>query len=326
MKAVVCSEYGPIEQLELQNIQEPVLQPGSLRVKMTVASVNPPDILMPQGLYQVKPPVPFIPGIEGAGVVLETAPDVSGFAPGDRVMMYAGQGCFAEQNVVPAYKVCQIPSGMTDEAASGFVLAYSTVYHALIDCGQLAPGENVVLLGAAGGLGLCAIQIAKAVGARVIAVASTPEKREKCLKNGADEVLEPDVAKLRNNILALTNGLGADVILDIVGGDITDAALRAIRPYGRFVIAGYASGHVPAIKANLILLKQARVIGASYRLLLQNQPDQAAANLTRLCDMWSRGLLQPEVTMSYAFDDFLQALRLVRDRKVIGKAALSISV
>jgi len=292
---------------------------------MAVASVNPPDVLMPQGMYQVKPPVPFVPGIEGMGIVLETASDVDHVSPGDRVMMYAGQGCFAEENVVPVHSVCRVPQGMSDEAASGFVLAYSTVYHALFDCGQLAKGDTVVLLGAAGGLGLCAIQVAKAAGARVIAVASTAEKRDKCLQNGADEVLEPDPTRLRDDIRALTNDQGADVILDIVGGDITDVALRAIKPYGRFVIAGYASGRVPAIKANLILLKQARVVGASYRLLQQNQPEEAQANLARLCAMWERGLLRPEVTRVYPFEDFYEALCVVRDRKVIGKAALRIS-
>lgn len=145
---------------------------------------------MPQGRYQVKPLPPFVPGVEGAGVVLEVAGDVGQFAPGDRVMTYAGQGCFAEQLVVPAQRVCRIPNGMSDEVASGFVLAYSTVYHALIDCGELARGQTAVILGAAGGLGLCAIQLAKAVSARVIAVASTSEKREKCKASGADHVLD----------------------------------------------------------------------------------------------------------------------------------------
>jgi len=293
-------------------------------MKMTVASISPPDVLMPQGRYQVKPPLPFVPGVEGAGVVLEAAPGVGHFAPGDRVMTYAGWACFAEQAIVPAWKICRIPAGMSDEAASGFVLAYSTVYHALIDCGELTHGQTVVLLGAAGGLGLCAIQLEKAVGARILAVASTSEKRAKCMQNGADEVLETEPTTLRDRIRALTDGQGADVVLDIVGGDITEPALRALRPYGRFVVAGYASGHIPSIKGNLILLKQAKVVGASYRLLMENRPEKATANLAVLCDMWAKGSLRPEVTTRYAFADVIEALRLVRDRKVIGKAALSI--
>ena len=325
MKAVICSEYGPVQNLRIQEFPAPELKAGCVRLKITIASINPPDILMSQGRYQVKPSLPFVLGVEGAGIVLEVADDVSQFRPGDRAMTYAGQGCFAEQAVVAAQRVCLIPDGMSEEAASGFVLAYGTVYHALIDCGELASGQTIVVLGAAGGLGLGAVQVAKAVGARVIAVASTSEKRAKCVASGADEAIESEPSLLRDRIRALTGGRGADVVLDVVGGELTEPTLRAIAPYGRFVVAGYASGQIPAIKANLILLKQAKVVGASYRLFAENQPANAASNLQALCDMWKRGLLHPQVTSRHAFANVVDALSQVANRQIIGKAALLIS-
>jgi NADPH2:quinone reductase len=322
MKAIICSRYDGIEDLQIRDTADPKIASGSVMLRMRAAAINPPDILMAQGLYQVKPPVPFVLGIEGMGTVEAVADDVQHLKPQDRVMVYAGAGCFAERMVAPVNRVFLVPGGMSDSAAAGFVLAYGTAYHALIDCGELAAGQTAVLLGASGGLGLAAIQIAKAVKARVIAVASTPEKRDSCIVAGADDVIGSDAAQLRDHIRSLTNGRGADVILDVVGGDLTDAALRAIAPYGRFVIAGYASGRIPDIRGNLVLLKQAKVVGASYRQLAENQPAIAAANMKRLCCMWRDGLLQPQVTQEYPFGNFIDALKVVRDRKIIGKAAL----
>ena len=324
MKAVICSDYGPLEQLSIAEIPEPELRSGCVRIQMTVASINPPDVLMPQGKYQVKPPLPFVPGVEGAGVLLQVAEDVLGLAPGDRVMTYAGQGCFAQQAVVPAARVRRVPAGMSDESASGFVLAYGTAYHALLDNGQLESGQSLVVLGASGGLGLCAIQIAKTLGASVIAVASTPEKRAKCLANGADYVIDGSCEPLTARIRELTNGRGAQVIFDIVGGAMTEPALRAIAPYGRFLIVGYASNQIPSIKANLVLLKQAQVIGVSYRLFAERTPELALDNLNTLCEMWREGKLHPQVTTRYEFAQVVQALRHVADRKAIGKVALFI--
>jgi NADPH:quinone reductase len=321
MKAVVCLEYGPIEHLSIRSVTEPDMRSASVRIGMKVASINPPDVLMPQGKYHVRPPVPFIAGIEGAGVVLEVAADVSNFRVGDRVMTYAGQGCFADQNVVPATMVFKTPDGMDDETAAGFVLVYGTAHHVLVEAGALKKDETLVVLGASGGIGLCSIQIGKALGARVIAVASTPEKLAKCKEHGADDLIRTDES-LRDRIKELTGGRGADVIMDIVGGDATDSALRAIAPYGRYMIAGYASGIVPNIKANLIFLKQARVIGASFRVLLERNPQAAAVNIRHLCELWQRKLLRPEVTARYRFDQVIEALKHVGERKVIGKAAL----
>ncbi|WP_042877131.1 NADPH:quinone oxidoreductase family protein [Cupriavidus necator] len=323
MKAVVVSEYGPLEQLRIQSVPEPELRNGCVRIGVKVAAINPPDVLMPQGKYHVKPPFPFVLGIEAAGVVLETAPDVSALRVGDRVMTYAGDSCFAEQIVVPATRVFKVPDGMSDETAAGFSVVYGTAHHALVDAGALQKGETLVVLGASGGIGLCSIQIGKALGARVIAVASTAEKLAKCKEHGADELIQGDES-LRDRIKELTGGKGAEVIMDIVGGDATDSAIRAIAPYGRYLIAGYASGIVPNIKANLIFLKQARVIGASFRILLERSPESAAANIRHLCDLWEHGLLKPEVTARYPFEQVVDALKHVGERKVVGKAVLHV--
>lgn len=324
MKAVICRRYGSIDELSIAEIPEPELRPGCVRIRMTVASINPPDILMPQGKYQVKPPVPFVPGVEGAGVVLQTADGVSGFAPGDRVMTYAGQGCFAQQAVVPFPRVHRAPAGMSDETASGFVLAYGTAYHALVDNGELQSRQSLVVLGASGGLGLCAIQIANALGAVVIAVASTAEKRAKCLANGADHAIDADPELLKSRIRELTDGRGAQVIFDVVGGAMTEPALRAIAPYGRFLVVGYASNQIPNLKANLLLLKQAHVIGVSYRLFAERTPEAALKNLDVLCAWWGEGKLHPEVSRRYEFAHVVEALHHVASRRAIGKVALII--
>ena len=321
MRAVVCSEYGPIEGLSIRSVPAPAMKSGAVRIAMKIASINPPDVLMPQGKYHVKPPLPFISGIEGAGVVLEVAHDVPDFRVGDRVMTYAGLGCFADEVVVPATRVFKTPAEMDDETAAGFVLVYGTAHHALVESAAVRKGETLVVLGASGGIGLASVQLGKALGARVIAVASTPEKLAKCKEHGADELLKSD-EPLRDRIRELTNDVGADVILDLVGGSATDSALRGIAPYGRYVIGGYASGIVPNIKANLVLLKQARVIGASFRLLLERAPDLAAGNVHNLFSLWERRLLRPEVTARYRLDDFAQALKRVADRQAIGKTAL----
>jgi len=321
MKAIVVSEYGPLEQLRVQSSPEPALRSGCVRIGVKVAAINPPDVLMPQGKYHVKPPFPFTLGIEAAGTVLEVASDVSGLAVGDRVMTYAGDSCFAEQVMVPASRVFKVPDRMSDETAAAFTVVYGTAHHAIAEAGALKAGETLVVLGASGGIGLCSIQIGKALGARVIAVASTAEKLAKCKEHGADELIQGDES-LRDRIKDLTGGRGAEVIMDIVGGDATDSAIRAIALYGRYLIAGYASGIVPNIKANLIFLKQARVIGASFRVLLERDPQAAAANVRHLCDLWERGLLKPEVSARYSFEQIVDALKHVGERKVVGKAVL----
>ena len=324
MKALICNAYSGLENLVFDEVEPPALAPDAVRIAIKAASINPPDVLMPQGKYQVKPPLPFVPGVEGMGTVLEVGAQVADLAPGERVMTYAGVGCFAEQAVVPRVRVERVPQGMDDTAAAGFVLVYSTAYHGLADCGRLAAGETLVVLGASGGIGLCAIQIAKAIGATVVAAASTPEKLAKCAANGADHLIDVSSENVTEAIRRITGGRGADVILDVVGGGMTEDALRAIAPYGRYLIAGYASGVIPLIKGNLVLLKQAQVIGVSYRLFLERTPERAAANLRRLCEFFEAGKLHPEVTAVFPFERTVDALREVGERRAIGKVAVQI--
>lgn len=324
MKAVVCGDYGPIETLAIRDVPEPSLTRDGVRIRMKVAALNPPDILMAQGKYQVKPPVPFVLGVEGMGTVLEAGPRAAGFKPGDRVMTYAGQGCFAEQVVAASHLVHHVPEGMPDEVAAGFSLAYGTSYHALVDRGRLQPGETVVVLGAAGGLGLCTIQIAKALGATVIAAASTPAKLETCRENGADHLINTSTEPLRDSIRALTGDRGADVIYDPVGGALTEDALRGIGRYGRLLIIGYASGTIPLIKANLILLKQADVIGVSFRQFAQQQGAEAARGMAALCRLWQEGKLKPLVSAWHPLEEIVTAMKLLTERRIMGKAVVTI--
>jgi len=325
MKALVCRDYGPLAQLRIEDVPAPALEPGAVRIRLRMASINPPDVLMPQGRYQVRPPVPFVPGVEGMGEVAEVGAGVQGLAAGDRVMSYPGWGCFADQVVAPVQRVHKVPARMDDRAAAGFVLVYGTAYHAVVDCGQLAAGQDLVVLGASGGIGLCAIQIGKALGARVIAVASTAEKLETCRAHGADALINSREQDLTAAIRAATGGRGADVTLDIIGGEVTEAALRAIKPYGRHLIAGYATGVIPMIKGNLVLLKQAQVVGVSYRLLLERTPERANAVVEQLCRLWEQGKLHPVVSAEYPLEQAVQALELVGAGKAIGKVVLRIA-
>jgi len=324
MKAAMCREFGG--RVFIENVPKPKLLPGTVRIRMAMAAVNPPDILMPQGKYQVRPPLPFAVGIEGAGVVIEVADDVASIRAGDRVMTYAGHGCFAEEVVVPAHLVYQIPDKMSFETAAGFSLVYGTAYHALIDRGELSKGESVAILGAAGGIGLCAIQIADAVGAQAIAVASTEEKLAVCRSNGAKAALKttsPNLAQLLRECSAGTKGLS--VVHDTVGGALTLTALRALKPFGRHLIVGYASGEIPLIPGNYVLLKQVDVRGVSFRQCAQDSPDVAHASIQTLLKMWNDGKLVPHISKIYAFDQMHEALDVLARGAAIGKHLIRIA-
>ncbi len=324
MKAVLCTEYTTVDKLAIGQCEAPALFADGVRVAMRVAAINPPDVLMAQGKYQVKPELPFVPGLEGMGTVMEVGANVTDLKPGDRVMSYVGQGCFAEQAVIARNRIERVPAGMSDNQASGFVLVYSTAYHGLVDCGHLAAGDVLVVLGASGGIGLCAIQIGKALGATVIAVASTEQKLAMCKANGADHLVNAATDNITDRIKEITGKKGANVILDVVGGDVTEAALRGIAPYGRLLIAGYASGVIPNIKGNLVLLKQASVIGVSYRQHLERQPEKAAANLRALCALYTDGKLHPEVGAEYPMARIVDALKEVGERRAIGKVVVQL--
>lgn len=325
MQAAICESFGSFSDVRIQTVLPPVLRPGTVKIAVMVAAANPPDVLMPEGRYQVKPELPFAIGLECSGIILDVADDVQGLRAGDRVMCYAGHGCFAEQVVVPAELVYPIPDAMSWEAAAGFSVTYGTAYHALVDRGQLQNGETVAVLGAAGGLGLCAVQIAKALGANVIALASTPEKRQICTEHGADAVLPSSTEGLKSQLQALTGGAGVDLIHDTVGGPLTMAALRGLRPHGRHLIVGYSSGEIPHIPANYILLKQVSIVGVSFRQCAQKTPEIAQAAMRKLISLWEEGKLHPPIAQIHPFDRFTDAVQALSSRSAIGKHLVRIA-
>src|SRR5215470_941909 len=278
MKALLCREYGPIDRLRVEDV--PSLRPGPKEVVVEVkaSSLNFPDALMVQGLYQVKPPLPFSPGMEVAGIVKEVGPEVRGVAQGDRIVAVPGRGGFAQECLLGADRVFPLPAAMDFEIGAALMLTYCTTLHALKDCGHLQPGEALVVLGAAGGVGTSAIEVGKAMGAKVIAAASSEEKLALCRELGADETINYEETNLRQGILDLTGGRGADVVYDPVGGPHTEAALRATAWGGRLLVIGFTSGAIPQVKLNLALLKERSLVGVYCGEWVQHDPDGQQRN------------------------------------------------
>ena len=324
MKAWLCRSLDGIDAMRLEEVAPPDLRPGTVRIRLRAAALNFPDLLMPAGRYQVRPDLPFVPGLEGMGEVAEVAPDVDPFTVGQRVMSYAGQGCFAEEAVVPAGLVHPVPDGMSDAAAAGFVLAYGTAWHALVDRGRLRDGECVLVLGAAGGVGLPALEIAAARGCTVIAAAGSEEKRQACLAHGARHVLDS-----RGDLRAQLREGGfdgrIDIVYDPVGGAATEPALRSLDRYGRLLVVGFAAGDIPALRANLLLLKQADAVGVSFRQFAQDLPAQASKAVSALAALFGAGRLAPRIARELPLADLPAAAALLQDRAVVGKVVLRIA-
>jgi NADPH2:quinone reductase len=319
MKALLCREYGPIDRLKVEEIPSPRPGPGEVIVEVKASSLNFPDALLVQGLYQVKPPLPFSPGMEIAGMVKEAGEGVRGVNAGDRVIGSPGRGGFAQECVVAADRLTPLPAGMDFETGSAFVLTYCTSLHALQDCGRLQRGETLVVLGAAGGVGTSAIEIGKAMGARVIAAASSEDKLALCRKLGADETIDYSAADLRQRILDLTQGKGADVIYDPVGGAYTEPALRATAWRGRLLVIGFASGVIPAVKLNLALLKERQVLGVYWGDWTHRDPEGQRRNLERLAGWFSEGKVKPAITERISLAEAPAAMQRILERKVQGK-------
>jgi len=321
VKALLCREYGPIENLRVDDVPSPRPGPDEVVVEVKASSLNFPDALLVQGLYQVKHPLPFSPGMELAGVVKEVGAGVSGLAPGDRVIASPGRGGFAEECVVAADRVAPLPAGMDFETASAFLLTYCTTLHAL-DRGALKAGETLVILGAAGGVGTSAIEIGKALGARVIAAASSEEKLAFCRKLGADETIDYKATDLRKKILELTAGNGADVVYDPVGGDFTEAALRATAWRGRLLVIGFASGVIPKVALNLALLKERSLIGVYWGDWTQRDPAGQQRNVERLVAWFAQGKIKPVVSERVSLSEAPAAMQRLVQRKVMGKVVV----
>ncbi|MEE2777645.1 MAG: NADPH:quinone oxidoreductase family protein [Acidobacteriota bacterium] len=318
MKAVVCKEFGPPEKLVIENVEDPVAGEGEVLVDIKAAAITFPDTLIIENRYQFKATPPFVLGNEAAGVVSAVGAGVEGFAVGDEVIGGRSSGGFAEQMAIPAGSLRPLTEGLDFAEATGFGYAYGTSYYALKYRGSLKPGESLLVLGAAGSVGLSAIEIGKLMGARVIAAASSAEKLEFCRQRGADEVIDYDHEDLKNRAKELTDGKGVDVVYDAVGGDYAEAALRATAWRGRFLVIGFTAG-IPRIPLNLTLLKGCDVVGVFWGASRTKEPEIYKAMTTELEAHAAAGDLKPMVSRRYALDEVPQALRDMLDRKVLGK-------
>ena len=322
MRAVLCSSFGPPENLSVADIPSPPLSKGQVRIAVRACGVNFPDVLMIQGLYQFKPAFPFSPGLEVAGEIIEVAGDVEGLAVGARVMATMMYGGFAEEVVLPAATVLPMPDGMSYEQGAGFSLAYGTSHVALTHRAQLQAKETLLVLGAAGGVGLTAVELGKAIGARVIAAASSTEKLEVARSYGADDTILYTSENLRDRLNALTEGRGVDVIFDPVGGDIFDQAVRRIAWEGRYLVIGFASGRIPSLPLNIALLKNASIVGLFWGAYLQNNPGVIRDSFRQLAALYAAGALKPHVHQVFPLDEAAGALRELMHRRAMGKVVL----
>jgi NADPH2:quinone reductase len=323
MRAMICKEYGPPESLQLGELPSRALEPNEIRIRVHACGVNFPDTLIIQGKYQVKPPMPFAPGGEVAGEVIEAGSEVKNLKVGDRVMGMTGYGGFAEEVVATANRAIPIPQGMDYVTAAGFSMVYGTSYHGLVQRGRLKAGENLLVLGASGGVGLAAVEIGKALGARVIAAASSPEKLQVAKDHGADELIDYSKEDLKERVKELTSGLGADVIYDPVGGDAFDACLRAINWEGRLLVIGFASGRIPQAPANLPLLKGSEIVGVFWGAFVNRDPKTNYQNFQHLFQLYGEGKIKPHVCRTYPLEKAADALNDLLERRVTGKVVLT---
>ena len=321
MKAVICNEFGPIEQLTLEDRPDPMAASGELVVDIHAAGVNFPDGLMVRGEYQVKPPRPFTPGSEVAGIVRQVGQGVSGFAVGDRVVALCGVGGFAEQVTAQADRTAILPDGMDFETASGFMLVYGTSLHGLQECGRLRAGETLLVLGAAGGVGLAAVEIGRAMGARVIAAASSDEKLELARAHGAELGINYATADLKAELKRLAPQ-GVDVVYDPVGGAFTEAAVRGLAWGGRLLVIGFAAGEIPKLPLNLLLLREGEAKGVFWGTWTQRDPAAHARNVKQLFDWFAAGAVKPHLSGVYPLERTTDALAEVMERRAQGKVVL----
>ena len=324
MKAVLCKAYGPPASLVFEQVASPVPGPGEAVISVKAASVNFPDVLIIENKYQLKPPLPFSPGSELAGFVKAVGDGVTHLRPGDRVMAITGYGAFAEEVKTEARRTLAIPPGMDFATAAAFGLTYATSEHALVDRGALKAGETLLVLGAAGGVGLAAIEIGRILGARVIACASTDDKLAVCRAHGADETINYATEDLRERIKALTGGTGADVVYDPVGGPYTELALRSIAWRGRLLVVGFAAGEIPRIPLNLTLLKGCSIVGVFWGDWARREPAHFVGAMARLDRWYAEGRLKPHISATFPLERAADALILMASRQVTGKVVLTV--
>lgn len=324
MKAVLCKAFGPAETLVVEEVSSPVIKKNEVLLDVHAAGINFPDTLIIEGKYQFKPPFPFSPGGEAAGVISAVGEKVTHLKAGDRVMALTGWGSCAEQVAVPAYNILPMPEGMDFITAAAFSMTYGTAMHALKQRGALQAGETLLVLGASGGVGLAAVEIGKAMGARVIAAASSAEKLEVARQTGADELINYQSEDVRERLKTLTKGQGVDVIIDPVGGDLFETVFRSIAWNGRMLVIGFASGTIPALPVNLALLKGASVIGVFWGSFAQRQAQDNVQNFQQLFAWYAEGKLKPLVSQTFPLADTAQAINTLSSRKAVGKLVIKV--
>ena len=324
MKAVVCSSYGPPENLKIEEIDEPELSDDQALVEIYAASLNFPDGLQIQGKYQFQPPMPFTPGSEVAGKIRKVGAELKGFSVGDRVMATPGIGGLAELAAVQSESLRKIPDNMDFKTAASFAMVYTTSYYALKQRAKLESGETLLVLGSSGGVGLTAVELGKLMGAKVIAAASSNDKLEFVKQLKPDYLVNYNECDLKESVKDLTEGRGADVIYDPVGGDLFDQCCRCINWNGRLLVIGFTSGRIPSYKANLALLKGSSMIGVFLGRFRKEEPAAYEQNFKELLNMYRAGKLNPIVTKSFSLEEYADAFNIFTKRKVMGKVTLEI--
>tara|TARA_B110000196_G_scaffold111952_1_gene97286 strand:+ start:606 stop:1580 length:975 start_codon:yes stop_codon:yes gene_type:complete len=324
MKALVCKEFGPAKNLKVEEMNEPIPNSDEVCIKVHAAGVNFPDILMVEGKYQVKPAFPFAPGAEAAGEIISIGDNITKYKIGQRVIAMTGHGAFAEIVKASEKKIIPLNDNVDFETASILPMVYGTSAHALIQRGKLKKGETLLVHGAAGGVGLAAVEIGKAMGARVIATASTDEKCQVAREHGADETINYSNGQFKEIVKSMTDGKGADVIYDPVGGDVFDQSLRCIAWEGRLLVVGFTSGRIPSAPANLALLKSCDIVGVFWGAFVERTPHINLENFEKLYKWIDEGFIKPRISMKVSLENTLDAMQAIADRKIIGKAIVKI--
>lgn len=323
MRAVLCKELGPPESLVVEEVPTPEVKAGQVLVRVGACGVNFPDTLIIQGKYQTKPELPFSPGGEIAGEVIDVAQGVANVKKGDRVIALCGHGGFAEEIAIDADRVVHIPDAMDYATASAFLLTYGTSYHGLKQRANLQPGETLLVLGAAGGVGLAAVELGKAMGAKVIAAASSDEKLALTKEHGADELINYSKEDLKERTKELTGGKGVDVVYDPVGADLFEPAVRATGWNGRILVVGFAGGYIPKLPVNLTLLKGSSVVGVFWGEFTRRQPEDSAQNNKELLEMYVQGKVRPHISQTFPLEKAADALNTLQNRQAKGKLVVT---
>jgi len=323
MRVLVCRQYGPPDSLVLEERADPQPGPGEVRVAVRAAGINFPDVLAIAGTYQVKTAPPFVPGNEAAGIVEAVGEGVGKLKVGDRVIATPHGGAFADKCLVEEKLCLPLPEALSFEQGAGFTVTHATTYHAFRQCTELRSGETLLVLGAAGGVGSSAVEIGKALGARVVAAASSEDKLQFARDVGADETINYSETSLRDAVKELTAGKGVDVVYDPVGGELAQMALRSLAWHGRYLVIGFACGDIPAFPANIALLKEARIIGVWWGTWAARNPAQSLQNMRELAAMIEERKLVPRVTERYPLDRYADAFAAITERRARGKVVLT---